>query len=145
MVSPKKNRYRRLGNTVKESGDEIQIDDFRNIDPGRLYGSVPDPEIDWERTPPQPEATDIDGTEERLLKDRIAIATRRENLKLRRRFNNFLRCDTIVRYSQKGEGHKQSIQKQFQRVIQKVHKMLAQNHPINETVITPLQFKKEGI
>jgi hypothetical protein len=126
-----------------KSSDEIQIEDLRNIDLGRVYGSDPEPEIDWEKTPPQPEAVDIDGTEERSLKDRIMFATRREDLKLRRRFDRFLKCKTIVDIAITAGTSKQNIQKQFQSVIKKVNKMLSPNHLASETVITPLKFKKK--
>ena len=127
----------------KVSGDTPGIDRFRKINPAKVYEDVTDTEIDWEHTQPQPDAVEMEESERKRLTDAMTIATRREDLKLRRRFQSFLRCEKIVQISIRSGTTKQNIQKRFQLVINKVYRHISKGHKAIKAPITPLQFKKK--
>jgi hypothetical protein len=107
-----------------EEDEEPSIDDLITIDPGRMFEDVADTEIDWTQTPPQPESADFEKQEKISLAEAIKWAIPKNNLKLKRRFNAFLRCSKIVEIASTANTTKQNVQKQFQIVIKKVGRIL---------------------
>ena len=131
------------GDIENVSGDKSGIDRFRRINPASVYEDTIDTEIDWESTQPQPEAVEMGKAERKQLRDAIIIATRREDLKLNRRFQSFLKCEKIVQIAFRSGTTKQNIQKRFQLVIHKVYRLISISHQAKKTTITPLKFKKK--
>jgi hypothetical protein len=118
-------------------------DEFRRIDPAKKYDDAVDTKIDWELTSPQPDAVEMEEYERKQLTDAIIIATRREDLKLRRRFQSFMTCEKIVQITARSGTTKQNIQKRFQLVIDKVYRLISKNHQAKKATVTPLKFKKK--
>ena len=130
-------------NFEKESEDTSGIDRHRKINPGSLYEDAVDTEIDWEKTSPQPVAAEIEDSERLLLDDAIRMATLDYDLKFKCRIRAFLRCETIKKISERSGTSKQNIQKQFQRTIGRVRRILSKGKLSDNRLITPLQFKKK--
>jgi len=128
----------------KDSGDTSGIDRYRQINPARVYEDAIDTEIDWEETSPQPVAAEIEESERRLLIEEIRMATRDDGLKFNRRLWAFLRCENIKKIAEKSGTSKQNIQKQFQRTIGRVRRILSKSKLSDKRFITPLQFKKKA-
>jgi hypothetical protein len=133
----------KLGDIENVSGDKSGIDRFRRINPASVYEDTTDTEIDWESTQPQPEAVEMEKVERKQLRDAIIIATRREDLKLNRRFQSFLKCEKIVQIAARSGTTKQNIQKRFQLVIHKVYRIISKSYKAKKAAITPLKFKKK--
>jgi hypothetical protein len=127
-----------------EEDEEPSIDDLITIDPGRMFEDVADTEIDWTQTPPQPESVDFEKQEKISLAEAIKWAIPKNNLKLKRRFNAFLRCSKIVEIASTANTTKQNVQKQFQIVIKKVGRILTKGGSKIEKYSTPLHFKKKA-
>ena len=108
-----------------------------------MYEDAVDTEIDWEKTSPQPVAAEIEASERRLLDEALRMATRDYDLKFKRRFRAFLRCDKITKIAERSGTSKQNIQKQFQRAIGRVRRLLSKGKFSDKRIITPLQFKKK--
>jgi len=119
------------------------IDSFRKINPASLYEDAVDTEIDWEKTSPQPVAAEIEESERRLLDEALRMATRDYDLKFKCRIRAFLRCETITKIAERSGTSKQNIQKQFQRRIGKMRRILSKGQLSDKRFITPLQFKKK--
>jgi hypothetical protein len=128
----------------KDSGDTSGIDRYRQINPARVYEDAVDTEIDWEETSPQPVASEIEEFERRLLIEEIRMATRDDGLRFKRRLWAFLRCENIKKIAERSGTSKQNIQKQFQRTIGRVRRILSKGKPSDKRFITPLQFKKKA-
>jgi hypothetical protein len=127
----------------KDSGNPSGIDRFRKINPARVYSDAIDTEIEWEETPPQPEAAEIENPERKKLMESIEIATRRKGLKFSRRFRSFLMCEKIVRIAERSGTTKQNIQKQFQLTVDKAYQVISKSKRIAKATITPSKFKKK--
>jgi hypothetical protein len=125
----------------EEDEERLTIDDIIKIDPGRMFDDVEDTNIDWTQTMPQPRSADLDGAENKILKEAIQWAIPRGNLKLRRRFNAFLECSKIVDIAETANTTKQNIQKQFQSIIRRAHQIIKRNSKKLDYDPSPLQFK----
>jgi hypothetical protein len=137
-------RIRKIqGDFKKIRGDKSGIERFRKINPARVYENTTDTKIDWEETPPQPEAVEIENPERKKLLESIEIATRRGGLKLKRRFQSFLKCDKIVQIADRSGTTKQNIQKQFQLTVDKAYRVISKGKRTTKASITPLKFKKK--
>jgi hypothetical protein len=127
----------------KVSGDTPGIDRFRKINPGSLYEDAVDTEIGWEKTSPQPVAAEIEESERLLLDEALRMVTRDYDLKFKCRIRAFLRCEKITKIAERSGTSKQNIQKQFQRRIGKIRRILSKGKLSDKKIITPLQFKKK--
>ena len=140
---PESQFIQKQSDVEKASGDTLGIDRFRKINPGRIYEDAVDTEIDWEETPPQPEAAELEKPGRKSLTDAITIATRREDMKLKRRFKSFLMCEKIVSIAARSGTTKQNIQKQFQLTVDKAYREILKRKSVAKASITPLKFKKK--
>ena len=75
------------------------------------------------------------------LKEYIDTAIPYNKKKQRRRFNDFLRCTTMIKIAEKANTTKQNIQKQFQGPVNKILKEMTDNLTQPKQTITPYQFK----
>ena len=143
LEEPPKGIPKRRARKSRYNDGENEIDEFRRIDPAKKYDDTVDTKIDRELTQPQPDAVEMEESERKRLTDAIMIATRREDLKLRRRFRSFLKCEKMVNITARSGTTKQNIQKRFQLVIHKVYRHISISHQAKKTTITPLKFKKK--
>jgi hypothetical protein len=113
------------------------------IDVGSKYAADTDFGPDWVQTTVQPESADLDEDVRKILTEAVWWAIPRDNPKLRRRFNAFLKCSKIVDIAKAANTTKQNIQKQFQSVIRRVHKILKRDGIKTDDNPKPLQLKKK--
>ncbi len=136
-----------FGDGYDQNGEKEDIsakfDKLMGIDPASKFQDANDTNINWRKTLPQPEAAEIEESERKVLMDAIKIATRRDNLKLHRRFHDFLMCEKIVRIAARSGTTKQNIQKQFQLIVTKTYRTISKKKDVSEAAITPLRFKKK--
>jgi hypothetical protein len=131
--------------TSEDEEDEAgaTVDDFIKIDPGRQFDDVEDVDIEWGQTLPQPESADLNKNEMNVLMDAIWWAIPRNNPKLRRRFKAFLKCSKEAEIAIVANTTKQNIQKQFQSIIRRVHRILSESGLKTGNKTKPLDFKKK--
>ena len=130
-----------VGPGSSEDEAETTVDDFIKIDPGRKFDDVEDDDIEWTQTLPQPESADLNENEMKVLMEAIRWAIPRDNPKLRRRFNAFLKCSKIADIAKTANTTKQNIQKQFQSVIRRAHQIIKKSRQKHDYDPSPLQFK----
>jgi hypothetical protein len=115
------------------------------IDVGLKFAADTDLEVDWTQTLPQPESADIQKSEKIILTEAVWWAIPRNNPKLRRRFNAFLKCSKEIEIAKAANTTKQNIQQQFQSVIRRVHKILKKGGVYTDYNPKPLQLKKKVV
>jgi hypothetical protein len=129
-------------NNVKGKGINLSIDDARKIDPGQLYENTTDTEIEYDRKI-EPQVGAVTAKNRKSLKKYIDKAIPYQNTKQKRRFNDFVRCTKPSKIAQKANTNRQNIQKQFQRTINKIHKMMIGSFTQTKQIITPKKFKEK--
>ena len=99
---------------------------------------------------PQAESMNLDYYHKQLVRDLIDRSIPSTNLRLRRWFNAFLKCNSIAAIAETANTTKQNLQKRFQLIIKEVQRRLYKDLPAGQKAklenqareITPLKFKR---
>lgn len=127
----------------KELVPNQEIDLSRKIDLASMYEDVEPLEISWDKSQVEPQAAEIGWDDRAYLLEAIKAATRGKGLKFQRRFRSFLMCETIKRIAKRSGSTNQNIQKQFQVVIKRTHKIISKGKRAIKSAMTPLKFKQK--
>jgi len=131
-----------IDQTGKESENEkdLTIDNFRNIDLGRAFDDTDDTEIKWDNTVESSEV-DFDSDDRNALEKSISKAIPFNEKKKSRRFHEYLRCTKMSIIAKRAGVTKQNIQRQFQKIINRIQTNMSDGKSRNHMTVTPLAFK----
>ena len=116
--------------------DVPDIDKIRKIDPAAAFGNRDSQDTAWD-SDSHMDAADWTTEEDKHFRKLIDKGIPYGQVKLKRRFYSFLRCEKITDIAKRANTSKQNIQQTFQRVIERI----AEKRKREDKPSTPLKFK----